>query len=107
MSNWIPIITAKRTITSLEQDRGHDEKQGVIPNLVNSVVNNIDADHFIDQVEGIATKVQAIAERMKGRVSEFEVDEITISLAISADGSIGIATVGAEASIEISFKRNK
>ena len=35
----------------------------------------------------------------------WDVEEISISLAISAEGSVGIATAGAETSIEVTFKR--
>lgn len=107
MSDSITIITTKSSHIITTEDRGGGQEHGIIPNLVNSVVEKIDADHFFDQVEAIAGKVRNITERLKGRVGEFEADEITISLAVSGDGSVGIATVGAEASIEIKFKRNK
>jgi hypothetical protein len=104
----ITIITIKSVGTVLsEADRKGFEDHGLIPSVVDGVARKIESEQFLRQVEEAVEKVRAIAERIKGRVGEFEADEITIGLAVSGEGSVGVATVGAEASIEITFKRNK
>jgi hypothetical protein len=54
-----------------------------------------------DQVSAIAAALQ---EKQGGK---FSVASIEIGLAISAEGSIGIATAGVEASISLTLERNE
>lgn len=104
----ITIITTKGIGAVLsEADRKGFEDHGLIPSVVDGVARKIDSEQFLRQVEEAVEKVRAIAECIKGRAGEFEAEEITIGLAVSGEGSVGVATVGAEASIEITFKRNK
>jgi hypothetical protein len=108
MSESITIISARSVNAApLEQDRAGGQSHGLIPSVVDGVARKIDSEQFLRQVEEAVEKVRAIAERIKGRAGEFEADEITIGLAVSGEGSVGVATVGAEASIEITFKRNR
>ena len=107
MNESITIITARSVSAApWEQDRGGDPSRSFIPTMVDGVARKIDSEQFLRQVEEVVEKVQAIAERIKGRAGEFEADEITIGLAVSGEGSIGVATVGTEASIEITFRRS-
>jgi hypothetical protein len=53
----------------------------------------------MDQVKNLLEQVPL--KTLQG----WDLDEISVSLAISAEGSVGIATAGAEASIEATFKR--
>ena len=43
-------------------------------------------------------------ESFESRQLKAELDEVSIGLAVSIDGSIGIASAGAEASIELTYK---
>lgn len=107
-ADGITIIAAKSVGAVLsEADRKGFQDHGLIPSIADGVARKIDSEQFLLQVEEAVEKVRAIAERIKGRAGEFEADEITIGLAVSGEGSVGVATVGAEASIEIRFKRNK
>lgn len=56
----------------------------------------------IDELRGkIATIVTSLS---KAVTQDTELSEVTIGLAVSIDGSIGIASAGAEASIELTYK---
>jgi hypothetical protein len=56
----------------------------------------------IDELRGkIATLVTSLGQSIAANA---ELDEVTVGLAVSIDGDIGIASAGAEASIELTFK---
>ena len=58
-------------------------------------------DRCLGQVEGL------LVDLAKRTVKGWAIENISVSLAVSAEGSIGIATGGLEASIEVSFARSK
>jgi len=56
----------------------------------------------IDELKGkIATVVKSLAQSVADNA---ELDEISVGLAVSINGDIGIASASAEASIELTFK---
>jgi hypothetical protein len=61
-------------------------------------------DSFLDKLMTPITKAMNAVEHT---FSEFSMEEITISLAVTAEGDIGIASVGVESSIEVTFKRRE
>ncbi len=61
-------------------------------------------DSFLDKLMTPITKAMNAVEHT---FKDFSLDEITISLAVTAEGDIGIASVGVESSIEVTFKRNE
>ena len=105
MSGKIRIITVVANESLAQIDRGGGQEHGLVSRAISSAAESVDADKFLAQLDDAIDKVRAIAERVKTSAGEFEVDEITIGLAISGEGSIGIATASAEASIEIALKR--
>jgi hypothetical protein len=57
----------------------------------------------LDQMQG---QIDALLQGVKtSTVAGFRLNSIEISLAISAGGSIGVATAGVEASMSLSFQR--
>ncbi len=48
---------------------------------------------------------QLFKDAIVNTVGDFDVDEVTLSLAITAEGDIGIATAGVEGSISVVFRR--
>jgi hypothetical protein len=63
----------------------------------------------VDKLKGQITEMQdkitsLIDEFAKHQAPGMKLDEVTIGLSISVEGDIGIASAGAEASIELSFK---
>jgi hypothetical protein len=61
--------------------------------------------HLTDQIEELKGKIGTVVESLTHSFSQkAELEEVTIGLAVSVDGDIGIASAGAEASIELTFK---
>src|SRR5438874_2706170 len=62
----------------------------------------IDPDVFSDRLyNAIAKATGAVQAKVSDTLGAFIVDEVVIKLAVSADGDIGIASAGVEASIEV------
>jgi hypothetical protein len=56
----------------------------------------------------LAEQLQAIGAALEGSfaaLKAYQVTEITVSIAVSAEGDIGIASAGLEGSIELKFER--
>jgi Trypsin-co-occurring domain 1 len=64
------------------------------------------AEKLSQQLENIMTIVQTVSASLNDQVGQYSADQITIGLAITGEGSIGVATAGVEASIEVTFKRH-
>jgi len=52
----------------------------------------------------IAQVSNVLSDLKKKAIDGWELESVSISLAVSAEGSIGVATAGVEAGIEVSFK---
>lgn len=107
MDSTITLIKPRTAPVAVGEDRGGGRADGLIPNVVEGITGKIDSTAFLARLKEAVDKGRAVVERLKDSVGEFEVDEITIGLAVSGEGSVGIATVGTEASIEVCFKRTK
>jgi hypothetical protein len=59
-----------------------------------------DLERVQGQIDGLLADVGARTD-----AGGFRLDEVEVSLAISAEGSIGVATAGVEAAIALHFKR--
>src|SRR5262245_51644392 len=105
MAHSITLIVPTAAAAAAIQDRGQGEQHGLVGNAVASVTRSIPSEQFAAQMEAVIGQVQAIAARLKSAVAEYSADEIKIGLAVSAEGTIGVATAGMEASIEVTLKR--
>jgi hypothetical protein len=93
---------------------GHDvkmdwagaERHGKIPFVLRHATE-ITMDQISAEVNSTISKLSAAIAPVKKFAGEFELSEITIGLAVSGEGSIGIATAGVEATIELTFSREK
>ena len=57
------------------------------------------------QIDELRDKIAEIVASVSTTVAQNTIlDEVTVGLAVSIDGSIGIASAGAEASIELTYK---
>jgi len=57
------------------------------------------------ELERTKEKVAHLVKSLAGTVAEgLELEEVSVGLAISIEGDIGIASAGAEASVELTFK---
>jgi hypothetical protein len=54
-----------------------------------------------DTMSGVS---QLFSDLQQKAVAGWELEDVTVSLAISAEGSIGIATAGVEAGIEVTWR---
>jgi hypothetical protein len=67
--------------------------------------NKKSISHLEEEADKVAEKLNGLVKRFAKVVTESaELDEITIGLAVSIEGDIGLASAGAEASIELKFK---
>ena len=61
--------------------------------------------HLTAQIEELQGKIATVVTSLTQSVAQnAELDEVSVGLAVSIDGDIGIASAGAEASIELTFK---
>lgn len=105
MTNTIKLIITDAPPPSGTEDRLGGKTHGDIRRAVARATLDVSADEFATQLEAVISVVQTIAGRLKTQVAEYSADEITIGLAVSGEGSIGVATAGVEASIQVSLKR--
>lgn len=110
-------MTEKKTLTLivLDTEAGPDDDADLPP-------DSVELQGVADKVRGLWAKpkpvpMAALKERMeevqaevgellaglKKPVGNYRLAEVQVSLAISGSGSIGVATVGAEASIALTF----
>jgi Flp pilus assembly secretin CpaC len=60
--------------------------------------------YLTDQIDDLKGKIALVVKSLAQSVTDnAELDEITVGLAVSVEGDIGIASAGAEASIEMTF----
>jgi Trypsin-co-occurring domain 1 len=105
MPKSIPLISVSAPPPQPPVDRGGGEPHGVIKRAVAEVARSIPYEDFATQLESVIGSVQAVADRLKADIAEYSAEEITIGLAVSGEGTIGVATVGVEASIQVTLKR--
>jgi hypothetical protein len=89
------------------EDRFGGERHGVISRALGRSALDVPVDRFTSELEAVVSAVQSVTSRLKAGVGEFFVEEVTIALGVSAEGSIGVATAGVEASINVSLKRRR
>ncbi|MGE3336008.1 MAG: CU044_2847 family protein [Rhodospirillaceae bacterium] len=62
-------------------------------------------DEIVQEVEVVAAQAAAIVESAtRAMATKADVSEVRLGLALSAEGSVGFASAGASASVEIVFR---
>jgi hypothetical protein len=61
----------------------------------------VEANTFVDN---LLTPITRAMEAMQTKFKGLTIEEIKISLAVTAEGNIGIASAGVESSIEVTLK---
>jgi hypothetical protein len=74
-----------------------------VPKIVDKVVK-VSADKITDAVISLAEKIGPALQAKISTLSLLKIHEVSIGCAITVDGSVVVAGVGAEASLEITFK---
>lgn len=62
-------------------------------------------DKIISQIQNYVTIINTVAEDQETKAATFGLSEITLSLTISVEGNIGIASTSAEAGLTLVFKK--
>src|SRR5215472_13233879 len=104
------ILIVRRTDSPLPPGQGQDrlgaEEHGAITRILGLETKPIDSDIFSDRLsESIANAASSVKTKVIKTLGEFFLEEIKISLAVTAEGHIGIASTGVEASIEVTLKQ--
>ena len=93
-----------------ETDRGGGEThslRGFFGGTVAKAVE-VDPDKFRADIDKcLAQMKQVLADLKRPSIDGWKVEHINVGLSISAEGSVGVATAGVEASIEIGFAPEK
>jgi hypothetical protein len=100
-----PISTAEEST-----DRGGGETHSLRSFFTGTVAKavEIDPDKIRTDIDKcLAQMKQIFADLQKPSIVGWKVEHISIGLSISAEGSVGVATAGVEASIEIEFAPEK
>lgn len=99
------VLIVPAGVSTSANDRFGGVAQGGVAAGVANVIATISPDVFNQALAVIAGQLSAATAAMHGAVHGFEVSEISVALAVSADGSIGIATAGVQGSIEITLRK--
>ena len=104
------IVAATAAVEDEEIDRGGGETHslrsffgGTVAKAVEISPERLRTD--IDKC--LAQMKQVFAELKQPAIDGWKVEHINVGLSISAEGSVGVATAGVEASIEIGFAPGK
>ncbi len=90
------------------KDRMGGEVHGVVNRITGLVSKQVDVSKVSADASEAALKSAALFQQALSKsVGDFSIEEFTISLAVTAEGNIGIATSGVEGSISIVFKRRE
>ena len=66
----------------------------------------VDPSQVVNQINNYVSVVQDVARKDKSESGKLRLEEITLSLTLSAGGNIGIASTSAEAGLTLVFKRS-
>ncbi|MEJ7738600.1 MAG: hypothetical protein WKF97_14315 [Chitinophagaceae bacterium] len=104
--NKIKIITNSST-SQINPIRGGGEEQSLASNAIKKVGEAIEvgAETIEEQILNILNVFNSTFDRIETSASKYKIDEFSLSLAISAEGNIGLVSAGAEATIEVKFKK--
>lgn len=87
---------------NLPADRGGGQTHGIAERIAKTV--EVDAGMLQANIlEAMGAVEETLSNLPQSISANWKLDNITIGLSISAEGSVGIATAGVEASIEVSF----
>lgn len=87
------------------KDRGGGEPHGLFKNtVIKTIEKTIDPQIMKQSFENCLEQTKQLLENAAKKISEgWEIESINLSFAVNGEGSIGLATVGVEAGIEITL----
>jgi hypothetical protein len=109
LSDTIKIINAPRVVNAVQPSdylpRPEESGPKAEEQFGWAFFTNKPVQHLTDQIDELRGKIATVVKSLAQSITDnAELDEISIGLAVSIDGDIGIASAGAEASIELTFK---
>ena len=103
MEKTITLIVNEHSVTRDPRDTA--ELHGGLLNSKSKIEKKIDV--LGENLEKCMTEISELLSKVHNHAIEnWTIDGVTVGIALSAEGSIGIATAGVEASLEVSFKPN-
>jgi predicted Zn-dependent protease len=78
-------------------------EQHGIKDLFRGRPKKVELSKLTDRMADVQDEVDKLLSNLKRPKAGYRLSEVQVSLAISGNGSIGVATVGAEASIALTF----
>ncbi len=94
----------------LEKDRGGGEEHGGIFGFAGKLFGAKEQDAITmgDRLQGQVTAIGVMLRTgIATAIESYSLDEVTVSIAVNAEGSVGVATAGVEGCIELRFVRTK
>lgn len=106
LSGEITLIGVEFT-SPQSRDRAGGEQHSRVGNAVRALIGRkINQEDFRKNLDAALEQLQGTLSNLTERAMKgWELESISVSLAVSTEGSIGIATVGTEASMEATFAR--
>ena len=102
------MVAETMTPTSESTDRGGGKTHS-LPGLLKTVSRTVEIspEDLRNNIDKCLQQMKQVFANLKGpTIDGWSVESISVGLSISAEGSVGVATAGMEASIEIGFKPN-
>jgi hypothetical protein len=103
------IVVGQETAERTRGDRGGGELQSRGPLLGKFFAKKgtVEISRVKGQLDSTLAQTRDLLESVENQTfGEWGLNEITVGLAITAEGTIGVATAGVEASIELKFLRS-
>jgi len=104
------LTTLTLLVSEASQDaadaKAEDFEEQALPHLHWGRPKDVDLDKLKDNLARVQGQVDGLlASVAASKASGFRLTSVEVGLAISAEGSIGVATAGLEASLSLSFER--
>jgi len=102
----VALIVPSGPSSTVHDDEGGELQTGAFARLLGYAKVEKSLDEMKADIAKLSDTVSVIASAMQTKqATGFEVKSIEIGLAINAEGSIGVATAGVEASITVTLER--
>ena len=87
--------------------RGGGEQHSLTQDAVKKVNRAIEVstENIEAQILNVLNVFNSTFEKIQTTAGHYTIDEFSLSLAVSAEGDLGLVSAGAEATIEVKFKK--
>lgn len=103
------IVPGEVALTGEPESKPEDFEEQALPQFLTRFVHRpkeVDLDKLQDGLQRVQGQIDELLKSVKtSAVAGYRLSSIEVSLGISAEGSIGVATAGVQASMSLSFER--